>query len=178
MPAFSPLVLVSPWRLWRDKRISGIVSVVAGLIMILLGVLYELPLVPIRAWPTTEGTIVSSAVRPTTEYGRQGPIPSSAVDVTYEYRVDGETLTGSRFTYEEASPVYHNPDDAVQLAAQYPPGQTVAVHYDPANPQTSLLQIGFGTSPVILLAGLGLFFIVFGIAILIVFRKRPAEPER
>ena len=170
----SPLFSDSPLRLWRDARITGIFSITSGLIIMLIGVLYYLPALQNQAWPTTEGKVISSEVRPTEVWGRAGPIQYYAADVKYEYAVNGKTLTGSQLAFGTDSGLFSDPARALQEVEQYPIGRTVIVHFNPDNPQDALLNIG-GTAGGALMIGFGVFFIVLGIAGLILFRKKPAQ---
>ena len=66
-------------------------------------------------WPVTEGHVVSVTK---TEKG---------VDIMYDFEYGGRRLGGTS-TLKIGSP-----------AAEYSPGQAIAVHYDPLNPDRSKL---------------------------------------
>jgi Protein of unknown function (DUF3592) len=97
-------------------------------------------------WPTTEGKILGSKVvgHEETRTDDDGDESTSTVyrpDIRYSYRVNGadyaaDTWKG-RMRYSSGSPKY-----AERAVARYPVGQTVTVHYDPADPGMGVLELG------------------------------------
>jgi len=110
-------------------------------------------------WPVTGGTVVISSTESVhqTEQGREVISYAPVVEFTYqvhgrEYRSRQITL-GARLTGTRSF--------AEQIAARYPQGSSVEVHYDPANPSNAVLQVTSSTSWVLLV--LALF--CFGVAL-------------
>jgi hypothetical protein len=98
------------------------------------------------AWPTTQGRIVDAKVveHVETRTDDDGDESTSTVyrpDIRYSYRVDGADHTADtwkgRVRYSTGSPKY-----AEGVVARYPVGQTVTVHYDPADPGMGVLEPG------------------------------------
>ena len=93
-----------------------------------------------RQWPTVQGQIVSSIVASGNSHGQHGTYTFYYPQVVYEYAVDGRTFQGDRISFGTAgSDLKWKAEEATKL---YPPGQEVAVHYRPAQPEASVLQPG------------------------------------
>ena len=58
--------------------------------------------------------------------------------MVYEYEVDGHKYRGDRVTLGRVSST--SPGLARRLAARYPVGREVGVHYDPKRPSESVLR--------------------------------------
>lgn len=122
-----------------------------------------------RSWQTTDGVVLgvqpkslgNPMRRPNSLRGpREAPI------VAYQYRVGGETYSGSR----------HNlatdwvPDLSVAEAqGRYVAGSAVTVHFDPANPRDAVLSRAASSSP---LLGFGLGALCVAGAVLLGIRSR------
>lgn len=96
-----------------------------------------------REWPTTQGLITSAHItqRTNSDSHKGGYSGSSRyqyeVQVTYSYQVDGLPYTGKRLRIRPTT--YSNEQHARRELADYPVGQQVKVHYDPAEPERSVL---------------------------------------
>jgi hypothetical protein len=101
-------------------------------------------------WPTTQGTITASDVVP---YRTQGARQFMA-KVAYGYAVNGKSYTSDRIRFGAHAGAK---EKAEADAAKYTVGTVVPVHYAPAQPQTSTLELGAsGVSVVgVVLAGVG-----------------------
>ena len=110
-----------------------------------------------QAWPTTWGTILSSAVQQS--QGSNQAINYSA-SVRYTYNVDGIDYTGNQIGFVVASS--SDSSAANNIVARYPTGQTVEVHYDAANPQTAVLETGT-SSDFLALYGVGGFLVIISL---------------
>lgn len=87
-----------------------------------------------RAWPSVPGTVLASYVRV-----NRGRGINYTPMVQYAYSVQGKQYTGFRISSVE----YGEPEsDAEAVITKYPVGKPTLVHYDPANPLTSVLQPG------------------------------------
>jgi hypothetical protein len=99
-------------------------------------------------WPAVEGKVIASRV----ESHRKSPgDPGYDFDdtevsneplVEYVYHVDGRKYRGRRITIGEKTSTY----ELETILARYPIGTAVTVYYDPANPQTAVLERDFPAS--------------------------------
>jgi len=110
------------------------------------------------SWPVARGKItyaqaVPQKVKKSQEY---------RASLKYTYTVNGSSYTGRRIT---ASDVYLKTlSSANDILRKYPVGGEVSVHYDPANPGTSLLESGIKKNVYVLFGGAALC-ILFAVAI-------------
>lgn len=92
-------------------------------------------------WPTAVGTVLTSRVESRRELapgrGNQTMVVWSPL-VEYSYRVGARDYHGARIAFGPA--VSAGRDLANSIAARYPEGATVTVHYDPTNPSQSTLE--------------------------------------
>lgn len=116
-----------------------------------------------RDWPSTPGSVVSTEIRKRiTAPGSVDPTSHGWYpQVTYEYRVEDETLRAD--VIELCGRLRMTPRMAGLIAASYPVGRDVTVYYDPQRPERACLVRGGGGAwgKVIgggFLAGLGLLF--------------------
>lgn len=148
----------------------GVFFAIVGAIIIGLGFLVHMRIQAqgrkAQLWPTTKGAVLSSDVAIEQVMGN----PMSTPAVTYSYEVGGQTLQSGGLRV--GKPRYFNkPDKAAALAAQYPVGSQVTVHYDPATPAITALDlaIGEGYVPLMIysfggtLLVLGIFSAVMGV---------------
>jgi hypothetical protein len=104
-------------------------------------------------WPTVIGKLTRVQVAET-EVGRY------YADVSYEYRVDDRGFTGSRVRASDGE--YDFRDGAVQAIRGLTVGNQIPVHYNPADPQQSVLHAGAGFQEyALLLVPIGM--LVFGL---------------
>ena len=94
----------------------------------------------------TPGKILSSKV----ESNRGGDSTTYLPKVTYEYKVDDQTLRGEIVRYGEVS---SNDSYAHEFVADHPVGAMVDVHYDSSNPSDAVLITG--------IEGFDLFMLMF-----------------
>ena len=80
-------------------------------------------------------------------------------EIRYDYTVDGTSYTGDRVSYSDYSS--SNEMQMQTVVAEYPVGKSVTVFFDPENPSSSLLESGFGWTPVAISA-LGVVFAMVG----------------
>lgn len=78
-------------------------------------------------WPTTEGTVVEMTT------GQQ-----TGTHVRYRYAVAGREYEGERVRFVEKAWA----DNRKQVADRYPEGKRVTVAYDPARPESAVLEPG------------------------------------
>lgn len=96
------------------------------------------------SWPTVDGQIVSAKLDSTRSDGKTKYQPS----VSYNYTVDGTSYVGARIS---AISSYGSRGKADVVLARYRTGTKVSVHYDPANPRSSVLEPGAGRDAVFIL---------------------------
>lgn len=93
-----------------------------------------------KRWPETTGKVVANGVLSTRQEADSGRLGETVVKneplVEYEYRVDGKTYRNRRITIGEKTSGH----ELEAILARYPHGATVTVYYDPANPQTAVLE--------------------------------------
>jgi hypothetical protein len=116
-----------------------------------------------KAWPTTTGTVISCEVI-------QVPVGSNTMltpAVVYSYEVGGETLRGAALQLG-APPLFNSPAKAAALAARYPAGSRVTVHYEAAAPANAALSPKFsaGFGPLMAYSAGGVF-LAGGVLILV-----------
>jgi hypothetical protein len=111
-------------------------------------------------WLTTMGTVTTSEVLETfdSESGsRAHPV------VGYQYVVNETTYTSKNLSFRPLNFILSSIGDAEYIIDQYPIGQTISVHYDPAAPMNAvvieeglswadfvLLILIFGVGPAVL----------------------------
>lgn len=103
-------------------------------------------------WPTTEGRITRSQLERSKKEGRT----MYSADVAYEYVLDGKTFGGDRVWFGDNARS-SDPTAWKRAVERYPMGSGVQVHYDPDDPQESVLEPGLTwAGSVIYLVGLGI----------------------
>jgi hypothetical protein len=101
-------------------------------------------------WSTTQGRVLRSQIA--TEAVRAHasdvhPRTLYTLEVVYRYEVDGRSFTGDRVSNDEPGETLdfgesREPSAALRgHLARYPQGATVTVHYDPADPARSVLEL-------------------------------------
>jgi hypothetical protein len=92
-------------------------------------------------WPTVAGRILSSVAEEHRSFGAGGRGQTVTVwspVVEYSYRIEGRDYHGSRIAF--GADVAGSRDFAEAIAARYPAGSAVTVHYDPGNPAFAVLE--------------------------------------
>jgi len=112
------------------------------------------------SWPAVPGKIVKSEVEEYQERddddGRTTWRTAYRPAVEYAYAVNGREHHGNQINY--AMSVSAGRGYAEKVAARYPVGSAVDVHYDPKNPGTSALRTA---------GGAGATWIIFGAALIV-----------
>ena len=131
-----------------------LVSLVAGLVLLILGVRDIMGGMKSRSWPTTDGYVNSATIQKhypsTSDHTRT---PTYTPKVYYEYTVDGKKYTAHRVSFSGATGGKYG--DAEEVVNRYPVGSKITVYYDPDNRAESVLEPGFvWTSLIMALAGL------------------------
>ncbi|MGZ5872974.1 MAG: DUF3592 domain-containing protein [Bradyrhizobium sp.] len=110
-------------------------------------------------WPVTRGTVVISSTEAVhqTDQGRDLIFHAPVVEFTYQ--VHGREYRSRQITL--GAKLAGTRSFAEQIAARYPQGSAVEVHYDSANPSNAVLQVTSSASWLLLV--LALF--CFGVAV-------------
>jgi hypothetical protein len=109
-----------------------------------------------RAWPSTQGRIISSYVDVTNNKGTSSYWPR----VTYEYKVGDLLLEGDRVQFGQNGSA--RKPDAVTTVEKFPPGRIVPVFYNPRAPEISCLLPGKFESVTYVPLFFGPFLFLFG----------------
>jgi len=104
-------------------------------------------------WSQTEGIVKSSKVREhmdrvrTLSDGRESTtsVPKYEPSLIYSYTVEGVEWEGYRIAVDAYG--YSDREAAQRVVDRYPKGQRVQIHYDPDNPEDSLLEPGLKAFP-------------------------------
>lgn len=138
----------------RNHHIMNFVAIFLGIFFLVgvtvagFGVRTVLQARESAAWPSAQGIIRTSTV--TSQRGSKGG-RTYKPEVTYTYTVDGTEYCGDLIAYglkgSSASRSF-----AQYYDNKYPEGSTVPVAYDPARPQTSVLEPGVSKRAFILVA--------------------------
>jgi hypothetical protein len=136
------------------------VCILAGLGLLVLGIVIRKKLKTSESWPKTIGIIRESTVK--SEWVRVGSGNMYIVSpkVIYEYEVDGEKYTSSQLALVEHSTA--NENLAKEKSERHPVGQQVTVYYNPRKPDFATLEIGDPTG-----GKLPFGIIIFGIVVTI-----------
>jgi hypothetical protein len=116
-------------------------------------------------WPTVEGKVIFSSVNSeeTRDADRQRTETFSPQFV-YTYEIAGVKHFNNRRRFGQIAG--GGQDWAADIAAHYPVGKAVRVHYYPADPDVAVLEPG-NYSEGLWLPGVGLVAVLFGLATLI-----------
>jgi hypothetical protein len=119
------------------------------------------------AWPVTSGEIVfqkgdRSESLWTDSGGEEHSGTSHATRLVYAFEVDGRTYYANAWKFGQLAGAGEG--WAAEMAARYPPGTAVEVHYHPQDPERAVLEPGV-SSEALWLPGAGLAFLLFGLAV-------------
>lgn len=138
-PSYAPGTPVKPWaRLdapWIPLVFGGIFL---GIGIFIGSLLLRKFIADAGSWASTEGTVISTAIRVT--HGKHGS--SSSPYVSYSYSVNGLEYENDDFSTFNIS---SSSRDAGGRLAPYRPGGKATVYYKPGNPAHSVLEVR--TSP-------------------------------
>ncbi len=105
-----------------------------------------------ESWPSTAGQITYSNVRES----RDDDGTTYYADVEFSYVVDDQRYTADTVSFGQYGS--SNRRHAADIVAKYPQGMAVTVYYDPAAPETAVLEPGVTWSSYAIL-GIGLIFV-------------------
>lgn len=116
-----------------------------------------------RRWPSTPGKVLVSETQAKIKapgdpgFNFHDTEVENLPRVEYEYKVDGKTYRNGRITIGEKTSEY----EIEEILERYPIGAEVTVFYDPANPQTAVLDRDVMDGK--LLLGCALLALIFGV---------------
>jgi hypothetical protein len=130
------------WPLQKIAMLVGfVVCFVIAIGLALAGVRESRRSEASKNWPTVQGTVVSSDVRPHQNVGRYSRhIESFVVNVQYSYSVKGQQLYGKQIGMGDL-PMQRG--EAESKAARFSLGSTHPVYYDPSDPAFAVLVPGY-----------------------------------
>ena len=125
------------------------------------------------SWQTAAGTVLDTRLATSSGTGRNRGSDYSA-HISYAYNVGGRSFVGDQLSFGRLTRG-SGYGDAQRFLKRYRRGTVVAVHYDPARPERSVLQPGW-TWGSVFMAAMGTLFALLGLAI---FRGlgRPPRPQ-
>ena len=141
-------------------RVTGLLPLLIGIYLVQYAGTTLLEAYGASRWPSVPGKIVSSKVAST---GRtSGDVPIARVK--YAYQVNGTSYTSTRISHNDYGSNIEGQQEGI--VARYPPGASVTVHYNPADPASAILESRIPFVSYITLAG-GLVFLLVGYFIIV-----------
>ena len=123
----------------------GIIAAGVSACLIVYGVNMLIKEKASRSWPVCQGTVISSDIE------QESKIDSSKKKtvnyracVVYSYSVNGKTFISNRIAFETYSTSQKR--KALTIVNRYPAGEIITVYYDPANPNSAILEKGTGNT--------------------------------
>ncbi len=114
-------------------------------------------------WPSTLGKVIEA---------RRGSDPVKPL-VLYRYAVDGRQYEARRIAFRQVAG-----DETAPMLRRYRVGKEVTVYFDPEDPETAVLEVGFRWSDHLLLMGISLGMALAGIFIHQRFKRRSVSTNR
>lgn len=135
---------------------------VFALLGILLTVFWGIPMARnatrSQQWPSVEGSITLSDMA--TNYDSEDGSVTYSAKVLYTYSVGGTERMGSTVAFGDYGS--SDPSHAGSIVSRYPTGSVVLVYYDPADPNSSVLEPGATWSSFVGVIA-GIVFLAIGI---------------
>lgn len=151
-------------------RLLGIAIFLFGILALGYGVQLVRQAQASMDWPTAEGVIILS--KTTSRHRLRGGRLTEA-DIRYAFTVDGHEWRGHTVRFGQTfAGGFSGRRAAQQRVQRYPRGRSVAVHYDPADPNQSVLEPGLHWKAWVP-CGMGLLFTVIGGMLFAVSRSMP-----
>lgn len=130
----------------------GVFALVGGIFTYIIGILPVLQVMKAKSWMQVPCTVISSNVG--SHRGDKGYTYS--IDIDYNYEVNGQTYSSSRYSFVTGSSSGY--DGKAAVVAEFPPGQETSCYVDPKNPAEAVLnrdlrgEMAFGFLPLIFFA--------------------------
>ena len=122
------------------------------------------------SWQTAAGTVLDTRLATSSGTSRNSG-PQYSPHVSYMYNVGGRSFVGDQVSFGRLTRG-SGYGDAQRFLKRYRRGTIVAVHYDPARPERSVLQPGW-TWGSVFMAAMGTLFALLGLAIFRGLGRRP-----
>jgi hypothetical protein len=98
-----------------------------------------------RSWPVVEGHIQSSLTETRSETSDEGRVTVYRPRVRYTYTVGRTDYSSERIDFSDKDCPTASKQSSDRIVDSYPPGDAIRVHYNPKNPQQSVLKSGVAT---------------------------------
>lgn len=115
----------------------GLALLLVGIPLLIVGVVSRKRAKAALSWPTIQGEVTGSAVVQHTDNDSEYSSTSYEPVIEYIYSLMGQSYTGKRIAYGANS---FNLKKAQEIAAKYPVGSPVVVHYNPEKPAECTLE--------------------------------------
>jgi hypothetical protein len=109
-------------------------------------------------WPTSEGTITHAELSSWTKEHRGKTLTFYKTDFAYEFIVDGQTYTGTRF--QASHFLSTSKFDNEELLKKFPPNAKATIYYNPKNPTKSVMQNGASIMDLIMVGVTSITFLL------------------
>ena len=123
----------------------GIIAAGVSACLIVYGVNMLIKEKASRSWPVCQGTVISSDIEQESKIDSyKKKTVNYRACVVYSYSVNGKTFISNRIAFE----TYSTPQKgkALAIANRYPADKTITVYYDPADPNSAVLEKGTGNA--------------------------------
>ncbi len=121
----------------------GIMAIAVSVCIIFYGINMLIKGKASRSWPGCQGTVISSDIEQESKTDSYEKLTVSyRAHVVYSYSVNEKSFKSNRITFETYST--RQKEKALAIANKYPAGETISVYYDPADPNSAVLEKGTG----------------------------------
>ncbi len=139
--------------------VLAVVFLGVGVLLVIIALMQRNKAKKAESWQTVSGQITASTITENRHRDSDGHTQINYQPlVQYTYEIDGLTYNGGRIAFGANSFDYNT---AQGMAAKYPVGASVTVHYDPAQPGEAVLETKAAGSKVFLI--IGIVFAVIGL---------------
>jgi hypothetical protein len=118
----------------------GTCLIIGGIVVVIfIGIIPMYKNITSMNWPTITASIASSTVEKidTHQKVRFAYKPL----IIYTYTINDKSYSGNTRTFGEAA--LGNPSLAQLVVSEYPLGESIKIHYNPTNPEESVIEAGF-----------------------------------
>ncbi|QEX23782.1 hypothetical protein FRZ61_37210 [Hypericibacter adhaerens] len=155
-----PVLTTLEGRMGEDRSHIFLIAGGAGLFLLLLFFGARKSAKQGNAWPSVSGRVVQSGTESYQERIDRRTVTRYAPVVEYAYLVNGREYRSRQIRLPKVQ-IGRSQAGAAKIAARYPEGKEVEVHYDPANPGEAALERSSGAAWFLLVLAL----IGFGVAV-------------
>jgi hypothetical protein len=131
--------------------ILGFVFLIIGVVLLILGVVAAKRAKAAQSWPVIPGTVVNSTVVEHASTDSEGDTSVTYEPlVEYRYNVMGQVYTAKRVAFGANR---FNYNKAAEIAARYPAGAQVNVHYNPDKVKDATLETSVSGGKLFIIIG-------------------------